>query len=102
MDVLVAYVMFDPEADTNMSSNGNGYKEVEATSIPSSPYLNSRHGKKISNTWRTRLRIYLDSSATICLGGSKYQQNMELSERNLISSVKKKKKNVCTEWVGSL
>ena len=88
MDDLIAHVIFDPEINTNISSNDNGHEEVETTFIPFFPHLNIRQVQNIPTTYATRLRIYPDGRAIICLGDPKHLWYMRLSERNLIPSKK--------------
>ena len=92
MDALIVHVVFNPITDTNRLGNNNGCEEVKAILIPFSPYQDPRQAKDIPTTHLTRLRIYPDSSVTICLSEPKHLQHMGLSERILVSSRKK----VCT------
>ena len=62
---------------------------MEATLIPFSPCPDPRQARDIPSSRPTKLRIYPDSSATICLGGTKHQRHMGISEKNLVPSSKK-------------
>ena len=84
MDSLIAHVEFDLETDSYISSNKDSVVEIEATLVPFSP----RNPEDISSNQRTRLKIFPDSGATICLGGPKYLYCMGLKESNLIPSKK--------------
>ena len=84
MDALIAHVVIDRVTDTNKQDNNNGCKEVEAILILFSPYPDPKQARDIPITHSTRLKIYPDSGATICLGGLKHLWHMGLSERNLV------------------
>ena len=97
MATYIVHVVFDPATDTYKLGNHNGLEELEATPIPFSLCLDSRQARDISTACPTKLRIYLDSGATICLGGPKHLQHMGLSERNFDPS----KKGECSVVGGS-
>ena len=84
MDALIAHIVFDPA--TGIYKLGNSrFEELEATIIPFSPCPDPRWIRDCP----TRLKIYPDSAATICLSGLTHLQHMGLSERNLVPSKKK-------------
>ena len=88
MDSLIAHVEFDQETGSYISSNKNSVVEIEATLIPFSPRPDPRNPEDILGNQSTRLKIFPDSGATICLGGPKHLYCMDLKESNLIPSKK--------------
>ena len=88
MDSLIAHVEFNQETGSYISSNKNSVVEVEATLVPFSPRPDPRNPEYISGNQSTRLEIFPDSGATICLGGPKHLYCMGLKESNLIPSKK--------------
>ena len=104
IDALIAHVVFDPATDTYKLSNNNDREEVEATLIPFSPYPDPRQTRDIPAACPTKIKIYPDSGATICLGGLKHLRQMGLTEKNLIPSKKKVRtvggfSLVCQGWL---
>ena len=101
MDDLIAHVVFDPATNTYKPGHNNDREEVETTfSLCQDP----RWARDIPTAHYTWLRIYPDSGATICLGGSKHLWHMELSERNSVPSRKKLRtvrgfSLVCQVWL---
>ena len=90
MDALIAHIVFNPVTGTYKPGNG-GLGKLEATIIPFS-CPDPRQIRDIPAADPTRLNIYPNSSATICIGGLTHLQHMGRSERNLVPS----KKKVCT------
>ena len=66
--------------------NNSSREEVEATLIPFSPCPDPRQAKDIPSSRPTKLRIYPDSGATICLGGTKHLRHMGISEKKLLTT----------------
>ena len=89
MDALIAHMIFDPATNAYKPGNNSSHKEVEATLIPFSPCPDPRQARDIPSTHPTKLRIYPDSGATICLSGTKHLRHMGISEKNLVPSSKK-------------
>ena len=89
MDALIAHMVFDPATNTYKPGNHISREEVEATLIPFSPCPDPRRAEDIPSFRPTKLRIYPDSGATICLGGTKHLRHMGISEKNLVPSSKK-------------
>ena len=89
MDALIVHIVFDPATGTYKSSN-SGLEELESTIISFSPSPNPRRIRDIPAAHSTRLKIYSDSGATICLGGLTRLWHMGLSERNLVPLKKKR------------
>ena len=56
--------------------------------VPFSPKPDSRQARDIPRNHSTKMAIFPDSGATICLGGLKHLRNMGLSTNNLIPSRK--------------
>ena len=69
MDSLIAHVEFDQETGSYISSNKNSVVEIERTLVPFSPRPDPRNPEDILGNQSTRLKIFPDSGATICLGG---------------------------------
>ena len=88
MDSLIAHVEFDQETGSYISSNKNSVVEIEATLVPFSPRPDPRNPEDIPGNQSTRLKIFPDCRATICLGGPKHLYCMGLKESNLIPSKK--------------
>ena len=88
MDSLIAHVEFDQETSSYISSNKNSVVEIEATLVPFSPRPDPRNPEDIPDNQSTRLKIFPDSGATICLAGPKHLYCMGLKESNLIPSKK--------------
>ena len=84
MDALIAHIVFDPATNTYKPGNHISREEVEATLIPFSPCPDPRRAEDIPSFRPTKLRIYPDSGATICLGGTKHLRHMGISEKNLV------------------
>ena len=88
MDVLIAHIVFGPATGTYKLGN-SGFEKLEATLIPFSPYPDPRRIRDIPAAHPTRLKIYPDSGAAICLGGLTHSRHMGFSERNLVLSKKR-------------
>ena len=89
MDALIVHMIFDPATNTYRPGNNSSREEVEATLIPFSPCPDPRQARDIPSSRPTKLRIYPDSGATICLGGTNPLRHMGISEKNLVHSSKK-------------
>ena len=63
-------------------------KEIDAYVVPFSPKPDPRQARDIPRGHNTRMTIFPDSGATICLGGLKHLLNMGLTTNNLIPSRK--------------
>ena len=83
MDALIAHIVFDSSTGTYKSGNSS-LEELKATIILFSSCPDPRQIRDIPAAHPTRLKIYPNSSATICLGGLTHLWHMELSERNLV------------------
>ena len=88
MDSLIVHIEFDQETGSYISSNKNSVVEIEATLVPFSPRPDPRNTEDIPGNQSTQLKIFPDSGATICLGGSTHLYCMGLKESNLIPSKK--------------
>ena len=88
-EATIVHIVFDPAMGTYKPGNSS-LEELEVTLIPFSPCPDSKRIRDIPDAYPTRLKIYSDSSATICLSGLTYLRHMGLSERNLDPSKKKK------------
>ena len=88
MDSLNAYVEFDQETGSYISSNKNSVVEIEATLVPFSPRPDPRNPEDIPGNQSTWLKIFPDIGATLCLGEPKHLYCMGLKESNLIASKK--------------
>ena len=88
MDALIAHIVYDLATGTYKPGN-RGLEELEATIIPFSLCPDPRQIRDIPIGHPTRLKIYPDSGATICLGGLTHLRHMGFSERNLVPSKKK-------------
>ena len=88
MDSLIPHVEFDQETGSYISSNKNSVVEIEATLVSFSPRPDPRNPEDIPGNQSTRLKIFPDSGATICLGGPKHLYYMGIKESNLIPSKK--------------
>ena len=88
MDALIAHIVFDSATGTYKPGN-SGLKELEAAIIPLSSCPDPRWIRDIPTAHPTRLKIFPDCGATICLGGLTYLRHLGLSERNLVPSKKK-------------
>ena len=64
------------------------FMEMEATLVPFSLRPDPRNPEDIPGNQSTRLKIFPDSGATICLGEPKHLYCMGLKESNLIPSKK--------------
>ena len=84
MDALIAHMIFEPATNTYRPGNNSSHEEVEAALIPFSPCPDPRQARDIPSSCPTKLRIYPDSGATICLGGTKHLRHMGISEKNLV------------------
>ena len=62
--------------------------EIEAHVIPFLPKPDPRQTRDIPRNRSTKMAIFPDNGATICLGGLKHLRNMGLSTNNLIQSRK--------------
>ena len=82
-------MIFDPATNTYRPGNNSSREEVEATLIPFSPCPDPWQARDIPSSRPTKLRIYPDSGATICLGGTNPLRHMGISEKNLVHSSKK-------------
>ena len=81
MDTLIACIKFNQTTGMYTSEETNQIMEIDTYVIPFLPKLDpSVHG--------TKMMIFPDWEATICLGWLKYQMNMELTMNNLILSRK--------------
>ena len=88
MDALMAHIAYDPETDRFNDTPDNQIKEIRALVTPFSPDSDPRLVKNIPDERSTRLDIFPDSGASICLGGLKHLSKMGLSVNNLIPSDK--------------
>ena len=89
MDALIAHMIFDPATNAYRPGNNSSHEEVEATLVLFSPCPDPRQARDIPSSCPTKLRIYLDSGATICLSRTKHLRHMGISEKNLVPSSKK-------------
>ena len=88
MDSLIVHVEFDQATVSYISSNKNSVVEIEATLVSFSRRPDPRNPEDIPGNQSTRLKIFPDSGATICLGGPKHLYCIGLKESNLIPSKK--------------
>ena len=87
MDALIAHVVFNLVTETYKQGNNNVCEEVESTLIPFSPYPYPRRDRDITTSHSTKLKIYPNSGATICLGVLK---RLRHSQKESWSTLEKK------------
>ena len=85
LNPLIAHIVFNPVTWTYKLGN-TSLEELEGTLIPFSPCPDP----KWIRDFPTKLKIYPDSGATMCLGRLTHLQHVGLSERNLVPSKKKR------------
>ena len=85
MDTFTATITFNQTTDTYTYEETN---KIIAYVIPFSPKYDTKHVKDITSGHGTKMAIFLDSGATICLGGIKYLMNLRLTMYNFIPSRK--------------
>ena len=88
MDTLIAHITFNQTTGTYTVKYTSQIMEIEAYVIPFSPKPNPRQTRDILRNRSTKMAIFPDSGATICLGGLKHFWDMGLSTNNLIPSRK--------------
>ena len=103
MDTLIVHMVCNPMTGTYKRGN-SGLGELKVTIIPFSPYPDRRWIRNILAAHPTRLKIYPNSNATICLGGLTHLWHRGLSKRNLVPSKKKVRtvggfSLVCQGWL---
>ena len=88
MDTLITHITFNQTTGTYTAKDTSRIMETEAYVIPFSPNPDPRQARDIPRNRSTKIAIFPDSGATICLRGLKHLQNMGLSTNNLIPSRK--------------
>ena len=88
MDTLIAHITFNQTMGTYTAKNTSQLMEIEAYIVPFSPKPDPRQARDIPRIRSTKMVIFPDSRATICLRGLKHPWNMGLSTNNLIPSRK--------------
>ena len=88
MDTLIAHITFNHMTGTYTAKDTSQIMEIEGYVVPFSPKPDPRQARDIAWNCSTKMAIFPDSGATICLGGLKHFRNMELSTNNLIPSRK--------------
>ena len=73
---------------TYTSKDTGQIREIDTYIVPFSPKPDPRQARDIPSGCSTRMMIFLDSGATICLGRLKHLLNMGLTTNNLIQSRK--------------
>ena len=86
MDTLIAHI--NQTTGTYTAKDTSKITEIEPYVIPFSPKPDPRQARDIPRNRSTKMVIFPNSGATICLRGLKHLQNMGLSTNNLISSRK--------------
>ena len=88
MDTLITHITFNQTMGTYTAKDTNQIMEIEAYVVPFSPKPDPRQARDIPRNRSTKMTIFPDSGATICLRGLKHLWNMGLSTNNLIPSRK--------------
>ena len=88
MDTLIAHITFNQMTGTYTVKDTSQIMEIKAYVIPFSPKPDPRQARDIPKNCSTKMAIFPDSGATICLKGLKHLRNMGLSTNNLIPSRK--------------
>ena len=88
MDTLIPHITFNQMTGTYTAKDTSQIMEIEAYVVPFSPKPEPRQARDIPRNHSTKMAIFPDSGATICLGGLKHLRNIGLSTNNLIPSRK--------------
>ena len=81
---LIAHISFDRDGRL-FDTFDQDIVELEAEVSPFSPIPETRSGVNIPKTYEiTRLKVFPDSGASICLGGTKHLSLLGLMENNLV------------------
>ena len=88
MDMLIAHITFNQATGTYTFKDKGQIREIDTYIVPFSPKMDPRQARDIPSSRSTRMTIFPDSGATICLGGLKHLLNMGLTMNNLIPSRK--------------
>ena len=88
MDTLITHITFNQTTGTYMVKDTSQIMEIEEYVIPFLPKPDPRQARDIPRNRSTKMAIFPDSGATICLGGLKHLWNMRQSTNNLIPSRK--------------
>ena len=88
MDALIIHITFNQTTDTYTAKDTSQMMEIEVYVIPFLPKPDPRQARDIPRNRSTKMAIFPDSGATICLRGFKHLRNMGLSTNNLIPSRK--------------
>ena len=84
MDILITHITFNQTTGTYTAKDTSQIMEIEEYVVPFSPKLDPRQAKDIPRNHSTKMVIFPDNGATICLWGLKHLQNIGLSTNNLI------------------
>ena len=88
MNILIAHITFNQTAGTYTAKDTSQIMEIEPYVVPFLLKPDPRQARDIPRNRSTKMAIFSDSGATICLGGLKHLWNMGLSTNNLIPSRK--------------
>ena len=84
MDTLIAHITFNQTTNTYTSEDTSQIREIGAYIVPFSPKPDPRQTRDIPSDHGTRMMIFPNSGATICLRGLKHLVNMGLTMNNFI------------------
>ena len=87
MSALIAHVMFDKEGRLSEYCDRD-VGEIDAIVKPFSTIPETRRACDIPDSTCTKLKIFPDSGASICLGGIKHLSSLGLSTKNLVPCMK--------------
>ena len=88
MDTLIDHITFNQTMGTYTVKDTSQIMEIEAYVVPFSPKPDPRQARDTPRNRSTKMAIFPDSGATICLRRLKHLRNMGLSTNNLIPSRK--------------
>ena len=88
MDTLMAHIIFNQTMGTYTAKDTSQIMEIEPYVVPFSPKPDPRQARDIPRNHSTKMVIFPDSGATICLRGLKHLRNRRLSTNNHIPSRK--------------
>ena len=99
MDTLIVHIIFNQMMGTYTAKDTSQIMEIEPYVVPFSPKPDPRQARDIPRNRSTKMVIFPDSGATICLRRLKYLRNRGLSTNNHILS--KKSRSICVEALHS-
>ena len=99
MDTLIVHITFTQTTGTYTSKDTSQIKEIDAYVVQFSQKPDPRQAKGIPSNHDTRMTIFLESGANICLGELKQLVNMGLTMNNLIVRAVAGFTLVCQGWL---